>query len=110
MSRRSILWRVGVTAYVFINLGGAVFAAIQGEIMHASVHVALLLAVYPAMEIAARRRERNRPDIQLASQQLDSLQQSVDGLALNVERMGESQRFIGKLRAETEKSPPKKED
>ncbi len=111
MSRRSILWRVGVTAYVFINLGGAVFAAMTGEIMHASVHVALLLAVYPAMEFAARRREGNRPDIQLAGQQLDSLQQSVDSLALNVERMGESQRFIDKLRAETEKtSPPKKEE
>ena len=111
MTRRSILWRVGVTAYVFINLGGAVFAAVQGEIMHATVHVVLLLAVYPAMEFAARRRERERPDVQLASQQLDSLQQSVDSLALHVERMGESQRFIDKLRAETEETtPPKKEE
>jgi len=111
MSRRSILWRVGVTAFIFINLAGAAYAAVMGELLHASVHVALLLAVYPATEFAARRRERNRPDVQLASTQIDSLQQSVDTLALNVERMGESQRFIDKLRAEKdETSPPKKEE
>jgi len=111
MSRRSILWRVGVTAFVFINLAGAVYAAVMGELLHVSVHVALLLAVYPATEFAARRRERDRPDVQLASNQLESLQQSVDSLALGVERMGESQRFIDKLRAEKDETPvPKREE
>ena len=110
MTRRSILWRVGVTAFVFINLAGAVFAAVTGEIMHAAVHVALLLGVYPAMEYVARRQQRDIPYVQRAGEAIDSLQRSVDTLAINVERVGETQRFIDKLREAREGAPaPKKE-
>lgn len=110
MTRRSILWRVGVTAFVFINLAGAVYAAVMGEMLHAGVHVALLLGVYPALEYVARRQQRNIPDVQRAGEAIDSLQRSVDALAVNVERVGETQRFIDKLREAREKVPaPKKE-
>jgi hypothetical protein len=38
------------------------------------------------------------------------LQQSVDAVALEVERLGESQRFNEKLRAVRDQIPPKKEE
>ena len=54
-----------------------------------------------------KRRQPAAPD-QLPDARLDYLQQSVDAVALEVERIGEAQRFADKLRAEQGQAPPVK--
>jgi hypothetical protein len=112
MTRRSKLWRVAAVLFVVINAGGAVEAAVMGETMHAAGHVALLLigvGAYLVWQLASRARRQNLPNAQLGGERLEYLQQSVDAMALEVERIGEAQRFSDKLRAERgETSPPNK--
>ena len=50
------------------------------------------------------------PPAQLPDSRLDYLQQSVDAVALEVERIGEAQRFNEKLRAQKGETPPPKKD
>ena len=111
--KRPGLWRALAALYVVINAGGAVYAVAMGEPMHGAVHLGLLLFAlggYVIWRVAAR----NRPDLtqqaQLGNERLDYLQQSVDAIALEVERIGEAQRFNEKLRTEKNPlSPPNKE-
>jgi hypothetical protein len=70
-----------------------------------------LLLGYVAWLVAPWRRPREaevpRP---LSDERIEYLQQSVDAVALEVERLGESQRFNEKLRAVRDQIPPKKEE
>jgi hypothetical protein len=113
MTRSSKLWRVGAVLFVLINVGGAVEAAVMGQTMHAAGHVALLVlgaGAYLVWQLALRARRQNLPHARLGSERLEYLQQSVDAIALEVERIGEAQRFSDKLRAERgETSPPNKQ-
>lgn len=61
------------------------------------------------MRMIERRQERNMVQGPPIAQQLQQLQQSVDTMAIELERISESQRFQSKLMAEREKSalPPK---
>ena len=107
MTRRSKLWQVGAALFIVINVGGAAYAAWVGEPVHAAVHVGLLLGGYVVWRLAPWARRRDLPRAQLADERLEYLQQSVDAVALEVERIGEAQRFSDKLRAErVEKSEP----
>jgi hypothetical protein len=107
MTPRSKLWRVAAAVFTFINVGGAGFAAANGEWLHAAGHVALLLGGYVVWQYAFRGRQQNAPDAQLPDERLEYLQQSVDAIALEVERIGEAQRFHEKLMTErNENSPP----
>ena len=102
MTRNSKLWRVAAALYVFINVGGAGLAAAQGEPMHAAGHVALLalgLGVY-AIWRGGRTQPQPVAGAQLADERLAYLQQSVDAIAVELERIGEAQRFNEKLRAQ----------
>ena len=98
-----MFWRVGAAIFVVINVGGAVFAAAQGEQMHAGGHVALLLLGAAAYLVWRPSSRAQRDDLSLtpqADERLSYLQQSVDAIALEVERIGEAQRFTDKLRAQ----------
>jgi hypothetical protein len=109
MIRRSRLWQAVVAAFILINLGGAGFAIAMGEPAHAVGHAALLLVGYVGWLVAPWRRRKDLPPAQLPDERIEYLQQSVDAVALEVERLGESQRFNEKLRAvRDEISPPKK--
>jgi len=71
----------------------------------------LLLVGYVGWLVAPwRRREEPAPVEQLSDQRIEYLQQSVDAVALEVERLGESQRFNEKLRAVREEIPPPKKE
>ncbi len=110
MTRRSKLWLVGAAVvFTIINLAGAVYAAAMGEPLHAGVHVGLLVlgaGAYLVWRVASRSRQHNLP--QPADERLEYLQQSVDAVALEVERIGEAQRFSDKLRVERGESSPLK--
>lgn len=65
MTRRTNVWWVAAIVTVLfmaVNLGGAWIAALRGELLHAGIHVALLvLGAYPAgvlWRIAPRRVAR----------------------------------------------------
>jgi hypothetical protein len=101
--------------YAVINVGGLAFAWAQGEEMHAMLHLFLLLlgvAGYVGWRLARRGMPQEMSQQQLAAdqQRMEYLQQSVDAMALELERVGEAQRFSDKLRVERgETLPPKKE-
>jgi hypothetical protein len=94
---RSRLWRAAGAAFIAINLAGGLYAAAVGEPMHAAVHVVLLvlgISIYSAV------RSRSGDGTALpdeATDRLKNLEQSVDKLAIGVERIGEAQRYQVKI-------------
>ena len=103
MTRRSKLWLVAASLFTFINLVGAGMAVAGGERLHTAAHVVLLvLGAYLVWRLAPRPLS-DLPGAQRADERLEHLQQSVDAIALDVERIGEAQRFIAKLAAERAK-------
>jgi hypothetical protein len=108
MTRRAKVWRAIAALFTVANVGGAVVAILEGEPLHAAVHVALLVATYVAWRIVARRRRLDLPHALPTDERLDNLQQSLDAIALDVERIGEAQRYAIKVVAERARtSPPK---
>jgi hypothetical protein len=91
-------WRIAAFGFVLINVGGLIYAAVMGEPRHGFVHVALLAGGLIAWQVV-RVREQPQPQtgVPVNEKVLDSLQESIDAIALNVERIGEDQRFQAKL-------------
>ncbi len=113
MIGRSKLWRWAAGLYAFINLAGLAYAGAVGEEMHAMLHLFLLLlglAVYVGWRLARRAPLQDLPQAQLAEQRIEYLQESIDAMALELERVGEAQRFNDKLRVERGETPPVKKD
>ena len=118
MTRRSRIWLVFAAVYTVVNALGAGYAAVMGESLHAGVHVALLLLVAPfAWRLASRRSAygdaRSEESVILAPpgplhDRLTNLEQSVDAVAIEIERIGEGQRFMTSLF--TEKDTPRASD
>ena len=111
MTRRTRLWRAAAGLFFFGNVAGAAYAVAMGEPMHALVHAVLLtlaLGGYSTWRVSRPVRAVEAP--QLSDDRLNYLQQSVDALALEVERIGEKQRFREKLRSDQGETPPSKKD
>jgi hypothetical protein len=98
---------VAASLFTFINLGGAGFALAGGEMLHTAAHVVgLVVGAYFMWRLASQRQRL--PAVEQADERFEHLQQSVDAIALEVERIGEAQRYIAKLAAErVESHPPK---
>lgn len=99
LSRR--FWRGASAVFALANVAGAIFAFAQREAMHGAVHVSLAFVAGVLWWLLAPALKRG--DVPRAigeEQRLEYLQQSVDALALEVERIGEAQRFNAKLQAE----------
>jgi hypothetical protein len=108
MERPSKWWRVATVAYFIINGGGALLAFRMGEQMHGELHLFLLalgIIGYLVYKAKAEGRQPELPPAEVHDPRIDYLQQSVDAVALEVERLGEAQRFQEKLKAER-KEPP----
>jgi hypothetical protein len=80
--------------------------------MHAFVHAVLLTVALGAYLTWRMVQPDQRGSVApaLGDSRLDYLQQSVDALALEVERIGEAQRFKEKLRAAQGETPPVKKE
>jgi hypothetical protein len=101
MSRCSKAWLVIGALFTLMNLAGAVYALVLLEPLHAATHVALLFpGVYLMSRLWPRAWRADLTSAQRPDERIEYLQQSVDALALEVERIGEAQRFSDKLRAE----------
>lgn len=103
MTRRSRIWLTVATVFTLVNLGGGVIAARSAEGVHAGVHVVLaVVGVWWMWRIVTRARVSSEAgtDALRPDHALDQLQQSVDAIALEVERIGEAQRYTAKVVAE----------
>ena len=95
----SKFWRVALTISAIVNGLGGIWALTTGEMMHAAGHAVLLgatLAVWQGMS-GRRDEEQAVPATPQLDLHLDHLQHSVDAIALEVERIGEAQRFATKV-------------
>lgn len=91
------------------NVGAVWFAARPGEAWHASLHALLAAALaVGAQRLQLRRRFTAAPDVdmvakvnaleaRLANPEQQQLSQALDAIALEVERIGEGQRYLTKL-------------
>ena len=112
MIRRWRLWPVGAV-YFLTNIAGAIYAAVQQTQMHMMMHIVLILlgvAVYAGWWLGKRGQPQTAAVAELPAERLAYLQQSVDAIALEVERVGEAQRFADKLRTEGAEPPPVKKE
>ena len=105
--RAKIGWTVAVLSVV-VNGAGAVYALAKGEGMHGGVHAALFALTAYLMLIFRPSARRTPDDVSWAGDvppvsagdvRMEQLQQSVDAIAIEVERLGEAQRFNAKLAA-----------
>ena len=107
MNLRSKKWKIGAAVFTAINVAGAIYAAVLGEPGHAAVHgvLALLVVVF---YLRPRGGARSTTDDAAAAGTIDEgisrLEQSLEQIALNVERIGEAQRFHAKVLEE--RAPP----
>ena len=98
MTRRSTIWLAVAVLFTVGNVAGAVMAAVQGELLHAAGHAALtLLGAY----VAQRIWRGGQPVIAVvpdtSTDRLTQLEQSIDAVAIEVERVGEGQRYMTQL-------------
>ena len=105
MSRARVVWKAAAVVFTVVNLVGLGMAMAAGEQMHSGIHVALsLLGAYVIWRLSDRVSRGESASDPLAERRLEALQQSVDAVALEVERIGEAQRFNAKLQAEQNES------
>jgi hypothetical protein len=105
----SWLWKAAAVVFICINLGGMVWAIAMGEPQHGLVHVALLFGGYLGWKYLSSGRKRDVITAQADDPRIEYLQQSVDAIAVEVERIGEAQRYQEKLQAEKAMKPPPKQ-
>ena len=105
MSRRTGIWQVLAGVFTVVNLVGLGMAMAAREQMHSGIHVALsLLGACTMWWLSTRRASVGPTYDEMGNPRLEQLQQSVDAIALEVERIGEAQRFNAKLHAEQNES------
>jgi hypothetical protein len=104
MTWRAKFWWGVAGVSVLVNAGGAVYALRYGEWMHGGAHVAMLALTLFLVKLLRHRavatvEEREQP-VMPEDVRMQQLQQSVDAIAIEVERIGEAQRFSAKLQAQ----------
>jgi hypothetical protein len=106
-----MFWGVGAVLYALINVGGAAYAIVMGEVPHAALHVVLLVVgagvwsrYGPARADARDGGQGDHPSEELTDR-FRNLEQSIDAVAIEVERIGEGQRFMTNLLVDQDGSP-----
>jgi hypothetical protein len=110
MIRRSGIWLLAAMVFTLVNLFSGVYAAASGEPIHAGVHAVLLLVGIAFMwRLVPTRSTRGMEPLGEAAigvppreldDRLTNLEQSVDAVAIEIERIGEGQRFMTNFFAE----------
>jgi len=104
-SRRSKRWLAVAAIFTVGNLAGGVVAAAQGELVHASVHAGLMLLGAVFVWLLASRRDTGNleraasvtAELSQLGNRLVQIQQSIDAIGIEVERIGEGQRYLTRL-------------
>jgi len=113
-SRRSKRWLAVAAIFTVGNLAGGVVAAAQGEIVHASVHAGLMLLGAVFVWLLASRRDTSTleraatvtAELTQLGDRLTQIQQSIDAIGIEVERIGEGQRYLTRVLAANDVSEP----
>lgn len=104
MTQRIRPWLATALVFTLVNAVGGGYALAGGEMFHANTHFVLMLAgTYAAWRLATRALRvavPASPPTPLAADRLEQLQQSVDVVAIELERLGEAQRFNARQEAE----------
>jgi hypothetical protein len=120
---RSRIWTVVAAIFTAANVAGAVMAAMQGEVIHTGVHALLsLIGAYFVWRLAPRRSEsdaelevEHRPGTTASptppelTNRLTHIEHALDAVAIEVERIGEGQRFITRSFVDRERGPARGE-
>ena len=107
MQRRFTTGLVLAVLFTLANIGGGVYAAAMHERQHTVLHIVLtIVGAWTTWQILARRRasasalaQGDARPRELTSR-LSNLEQSLDAIAVEVERVGEGQRYMTQLFAE----------
>lgn len=93
------------------NVGAVWFAALPGETWHATAHAfaAVLFAVGAERLMARRRVSSGGGELTIGDERMNRLEEAIESIALEVERVGEGQRFVTKLLAEPDRSMASRE-
>jgi hypothetical protein len=106
MTRRSKIWLSAATIFTVVNVAGAGYAAAMAEGPHAGLHVVLgALGLWWMWRVVAPYIPANDALALGEAERVEQLQQSVDAIAVEIERIGEAQRFTAKLEQERAASP-----
>jgi hypothetical protein len=101
MTRRSKIWLSAATIFTVVNVAGAGYAAAMAEGPHAGLHVVLgALGLWWMWRVVAPYIPSSDALALGESERVEQLQQSVDAIAVEIERIGEAQRFTAKLEQE----------
>jgi len=110
MTRRSKWW-LGAAIFTFINFAGGVYAAAIGAVMHTATHVVLFFGgAYVTWLLMPHTEQQEVPGTREVTDGLDHLQQSLDAIAIEVERIGEAQRFEFQLLEKRGEISPQRKD
>ena len=90
-----VAWLLSLT-----NLGAVWFAALPGEPWHASIHAALAVLLAVGAQRLMARRASWRAEAAIGENREERLEQAIDAIAVELERVGEGQRFVAKALAE----------
>jgi len=100
-------WLIVASLFTLGNAAGFGWALARGEMDHGLVHVALtLLGVYFIWLADADVGRRQQPALPPVDERFERLQQSMDAVAVEVERIAEAQRYRAKQEGER-KEPPR---
>ena len=111
MKRRIPVGLVLAVLFTLANIAGGVYAGAMGEFRHAGVHFLLAVVGACTTQAVIARRRAGVPQLTAAgggspelSSRLSNLEQSLDAIAVEVERVGEGQRFMTRLFTERDQS------
>jgi hypothetical protein len=89
------------------NLGAVWFAALPAEPWHATTHalLAVLFGVGAHRLMTRQQAQLPRGELVLGDDRMTRLEQAIDSIAVELERIGEGQRFVTKVLAERDAVP-----
>ena len=87
-----------------VNVASIWFAAAQMEPLHATIHGALAaLFAVGAQRLMARRALHPAGTADVANDRIRGVEQALDVMAVELERIGEGQRYVTKLMSERQR-------
>ena len=79
------------------NLGAVWFAARPAEPWHATIHALLAVVLAVGAQRLSARRSSLRAQAAIEDDREQHLEQAIDAIAVELERVGEGQRFVAKM-------------
>jgi hypothetical protein len=101
MERRNGFWVAAAVLFALANAVAAGFYYARGEVPHSLAHASLMvLGTWLVWWLNEPAAPRDRASLPPGDERLERLQQSMDAVALEVERIGEAQRFSAKVESQ----------